>query len=72
MIAGLTFGASKDQTIQKLGEPAKSISGDGKDELTYYIGQNKEYELTLSFYTETKTINGGLQKINLLMNSNNK
>lgn len=72
MIAGLTFGASKDETIQKLGEPAKSISGDGKDELTYYIGQKKEYELTLSFYTETKTINGGLQKINLLMNSNNK
>lgn len=69
MIAGLTFGTSKDETIQKLGEPAKSISGDGKDELTYYIGQKKEYELTLDFYTETKTINGGLQKINLLINT---
>ena len=72
MIAGLTFGTSKDETIQKLGEPAKSISGDGKDELTYYIGQKKEYELTLDFYTETKTINGGLQKINLLINTSTK
>lgn len=65
-IGGLTFGCSKKDISDKFGDPVQTTSDPESTDFIYYVGQNKSYKVTFSFYDEKEGINSGLQKINIL------
>lgn len=65
-IGGLTFGCSKENITDKFGDPDQTTSDSESTDLMYYVGKDKSYKVTFSFYNQKEGRNSGLQKINIL------